>query len=48
MRRDYRAELEELLPLMDDDLKLEVLALMREVQDQGLQRLQGTNPKLTA
>ena len=41
-------ELQQMLPLMDDDLKREVLALMREVQDQGSQRLQGSKPRKTA
>ena len=48
MERDYKAELAMLLPLMDDDLKVELLALLREVQDQGLQRLQGSKPRKTA
>ena len=33
MNINLMEELRELLPLMDDDLKLEVLALMREVQE---------------
>lgn len=48
MERDYEAELAMLLPLMDEDLKVELLALLREVRDQGLQRLQGSNPRKIA
>lgn len=48
MERDYEAELAMLLPLMDDDLKAELLALLREVRDQGSQRLQGSKPRKTA